>query len=84
MHTARSLYEYASNRVLRRSWLGRCFSLRFMDGALAVVFCVILCGGLITGSAARVHFSDFTVISALVALFSPVAADWCSPQPPGQ
>jgi IPT/TIG domain len=75
IHSARSLYEYAGNRVLRRSWLLMYISLPFIGGALAVVFYVILRGGLITGTAAQVNFFGFASISALVGLFSPEAAD---------
>jgi len=75
IHSARSLYEYAGNRVLRRSWLLMYFSLPFIGAALAVVFYVILRGGLITGTAAQVNFFGFAAISALVGLFSPEAAE---------
>jgi hypothetical protein len=75
IHSARSLYEYAGNRVLRRSWLLMYFFLPFIGAALAVVFYVILRGGLITGTAAQVNFFGFAAISALVGLFSPEAAE---------
>jgi hypothetical protein len=75
IHSARSLYEYAGNRVLRRSWLLMYFVLPFVGGALAVVFYVILRGGLVTGTAAQVNFFGFAAISALVGLFSPEAAE---------
>ena len=75
IHTARSLYEYAGNRVLRRSWLPMYIFLPFIGAGLAVVFYVILRGGLFTGAAAAVNFFGFAAISALVGLFSPEAAE---------
>jgi hypothetical protein len=92
IHSARSLYEYVGNRVLRRSWLVMYLSLPFIGGALAVVFYVILRGGLITGTAAEVNFFGFAAISALVGLFSPEAAEklkqifstLLAPDPPGR
>src|SRR5258708_21897674 len=75
LHSARSLYEYTGNRVLRRSWLLMYLSLPFVGGSLAVVFYVILRGGLITGTAAQVNFFGFAAIAALVGLFSPEAAE---------
>jgi hypothetical protein len=75
IHTARSLYEYAGNRVLRRSWLPMYIFLPFIGAALAVVFYVILRGGLFTGAAVAVNFFGFAAISALVGLFSPEAAE---------
>jgi len=73
IHCARSLYEYVGNRDLRRSWLLMYLSLPFIGGTLAVVFYVILRGGLVTGTAAQVNFFGFAAISALVGLFSPEA-----------
>jgi hypothetical protein len=92
VHSARSLYEYVGNRVLRRSWLLMYLSLPFIGGALAVVFYVILRGGLVTGTAAQVNFFGFAAISALVGLFSPEAAEklrqifstLLAPAPPGR
>jgi TRAP-type C4-dicarboxylate transport system permease small subunit len=75
IHSGRSLYEYAGNRILLRSWLWMYLSLPFIGGALAVLFYVILRGGLITGAAAEVNFYGFAAISALVGLFSPEAAE---------
>lgn len=75
IHCARSLYEYVGNRDLRRSWLLMYLSLPFIGGALAVVFYVILRGGLVTGTAAQVNFFGFAAISALVGLFSPEAVE---------
>ena len=49
--------------------------LPFIGGTLAVVFYVILRGGLVTGTAAQVNFFGFAAISALVGLFSPEAAE---------
>lgn len=92
IHSSRSLYEYAGNRLLRRSWLLMYFSLPFIGAALAVVFYVILRGGLITGTAAQINFFGFAAISALVGLFSPQAAEklkqifstLLAPDPPGK
>lgn len=92
VHSARSLYEYVGNRVLRRSWLLMYLALPFIGGALAVLFYVILRGGLITGTAAQVNFFGFAGISALVGLFSPEAAEklkqifstLLAPDPPGR
>lgn len=75
IHCLRSLYEYVGERELRRSWLLMYLCLPFIGGALAVVFYVILRGGLITGTAAQVNFFGFASISALVGLFSPEAAE---------
>jgi hypothetical protein len=77
IHSARSLYWYAGNRVLRRSWLLMYVYLPFIGSALAVVFYVILRGGLLTGeaTAAQVNFFGFAATSALVGLFSPEAAE---------
>jgi hypothetical protein len=75
IHSARSLYEYVGNRMLRRSWLLMYASLPFIGAALAVVFYVILRGGLITGTAAQVNVFGFAAVAALVGLFSPEAAE---------
>jgi IPT/TIG domain len=76
IHSARSLYWYAGNRVLRRSWLLMYLSLPFIGSALAVVFYIILRGGLLTGEAATaVNYFGFAATSALVGLFSPEAAE---------
>lgn len=74
LHSARSLYEYVGDRKLLRSWLLFYLSLPFIGGGLAVLFYLILRGGLITGSAAQVNFFGFAAISALVGLFTPEAA----------
>ena len=75
IHSARSLYSYVGNRILRRSWLLMYLTLPFIGSALAVVFYLILRGGLVTGTAAQVNFFGFAAISALVGLFSPEAAE---------
>jgi hypothetical protein len=75
IHSARSLYGYVGNRVMRRSWLLSYLSHPFIGGALAVVFYVILRGGLVTGTAAQVNFFGFASISALVGLFASQAAE---------
>jgi hypothetical protein len=77
IHSARSLYWYVGNRALRRSWLAMYLALPIIGSALAVVFCLILRGGLLTGEAtgAQVNFFGFAAISAMVGLFSPEAAE---------
>jgi hypothetical protein len=74
IHSARSLYEYVGDRRLLRSWLLFYLSLPFMGGGLAVLFYLILRGGLVTGAASQVNFFGFAAISALVGLFTPEAA----------
>lgn len=75
IHSARSLYGYVGNRIMRRSWLLSYLSHPFIGGALAVVFYLILRGGLVTGTAAQVNFFGFAAISALVGLFASQAAE---------
>ncbi len=74
LHSARSLYEYVGDRKLLRSWLLFYLSLPFVGSGLAVLFYLILRGGLVTGTAAQVNFYGFAAISALVGLFTPEAA----------
>ena len=74
IHSARSLYAYVGDRALLRSWLLFYLSLPFIGAGLAVLFYLILRGGLITGTAAEVNFFGFAAISALVGLFTPQAA----------
>ena len=75
IHSGRSLYEYTGSRTLRRSWLLMYLSLPFIGSALAVVFYVILRGGLITGSSVQANFFGFAAVAALVGLFSPEAME---------
>jgi hypothetical protein len=77
IHSARSLYWYAGNRSLRRSWLLMYVSLPFIGAALAVVFYIVLRGGLIAGqtTAAQLNAFGFAAVSVLVGLFSPEAAE---------
>lgn len=92
IHSARSLYAYVGNRTLLRSWLLFYLSLPFIGGGLAVLFYLILRGGLVTGTAAQVNFFGFAAISALVGLFTPEAAlklkqiftTLLAPTPPGR
>ena len=74
IHSARSLYAYVGDRALLRSWLLFYLSLPLIGAGLAVLFYLILRGGLITGTAAEVNFFGFAAISALVGLFTPQAA----------
>jgi hypothetical protein len=77
IHSLRSLYWYAGNRVLRRSWTLMYFFLPLVGSALAMVFYVILRGGLLTGeaTASQVNVYGFAATSTLVGLFSPEAAE---------
>ncbi len=77
IHSTRSLYWYIGNRVLRRSWIAMYFTLPLIGSALAIVFCLILRGGLLTGETTgqQVNFFGFSAIAALVGLFSPEAAE---------
>jgi hypothetical protein len=92
IHCARSLYAYVGNRILLRSWLLFYLSLPFIGAGLAVLFYLILRGGLVTGTAAQVNFFGFAAISALVGLFTPEAAlklkqiftTLLAPTPPGR
>ncbi len=76
VHSARSLYWYVGNRRLTRSWLVMYISLPFVGAALAVVFYLVLRGGLLpSGSgASSVNVFGFAATSALVGLFTPQAA----------
>jgi hypothetical protein len=92
IHSARSLYAYVGNRTLLRSWVLFYLSLPFIGAGLAVLFYLILRGGLVTGTAAQVNFFGFAAISALVGLFTPEAAlklkqiftTLLAPTPPGR
>jgi hypothetical protein len=77
IHSLRSLYWYIGNRVLRRSWLVMYLALPLIGSALAIVFCLVLRGGLLVGEGAgtQINFFGFAAISALVGLFSPEAAE---------
>jgi len=92
IHSARSLYAYVGSRILLRSWLLFYLSLPLIGAGLAVLFYLILRGGLVTGTAAQVNFFGFAAISALVGLFTPEAAlklqqifaTLLAPTPPGR
>ncbi len=73
IHSSRSLYTYTGNRILLRSWLLMYLSLPFVGSALAVIFYVVLRGGLVSGAAAQVNVFGFAAAAALVGLFSPEA-----------
>jgi IPT/TIG domain len=76
IHSARSVYWYVGNRKFRRSWILMYLALPFIGGALAVLFYLILRGGLITGQAtAQVNVFGFTAIAALAGLFSSQGAE---------
>jgi IPT/TIG domain len=77
LHTLRSLYWYVGNRTLKMSWLLMYFLLPLIGASLAVVFYVVLRGGLISPSAGSNAVSPygFAAVAALVGLFSPQAAD---------
>jgi hypothetical protein len=77
IHSTPSLYWYIGNRNLRYSWLVMYVSPPFIGGALAVVFYIVLRGGLVAGqtTAAQLNVFGFAAVSALVGLFSPEAAE---------
>ncbi len=77
IHSLRSLYWYIGNRVLRRSWLAMYLALPIIGSALAIVFGLVLRGGLLVGegTGTQINFYGFAAISALVGLFSPEAAE---------
>lgn len=77
IHSTRSLYWYIGNRVLRRSWIAMYITLPIIGAALAIVFTLILRGGLLSGETpgGQVNFFGFSAIAALVGLFSPEAAE---------
>jgi hypothetical protein len=77
LHSIRSLYWYVGNRALKRSWLTMYVCLPFVGAAMAVVFYLVLRGGLVPaqGGAGDVNVFGFAAVSALVGLFSPQAAE---------
>ena len=77
LHTLRSLYWYVGNRNLKMSWLLMYFLLTLIGASLAVVFYVVLRGGLISPTAGNSAVSPygFGAVAALVGLFSSQAAD---------
>ena len=77
LHALRSLYWYVGNRNLKMSWLLMYFLLPLIGASLAVVFYVVLRGGLISPTAGNSAVSPygFGAVAALVGLFSPQAAD---------
>jgi len=75
IHSGRSLYEFVGSRSLRRSWMLMYLSLPFIGGGLAVIFYLILRGGLVTGTSGQVNYFGFAAIAAMVGLFSPQAVE---------
>jgi hypothetical protein len=77
LHALRSLSWYVGNRNLKMSWLLMYFLLPLIGASLAVVFYVVLRGGLISPTAGNNAVSPygFGAVAALVGLFSPQAAD---------
>ena len=77
IHSVRSCYWYIGNRVLRRSWIAMYLTLPIIGSTLAIVFCLILRGGLLVGGATgeQVNFFGFAAVAALIGLFSPEAAE---------
>jgi hypothetical protein len=76
LHGLRSLYWYIGNRALRRSWLTMYLCLPFVGSAMAVVFYLVLRGGLVPGGGGSdVNAFGFAAVSALVGLFSSQAAE---------
>jgi len=77
LHGTRSLYWYVGNRTLKRSWLTMYLCLPFVGSAMAVVFYIVLRGGLVPaeGGPGTVNVFGFAAVAALVGLFSPQAAE---------
>jgi len=77
LHSMRSLYWYVGNRALKRSWLTMYLCLPFIGSAMAVVFYIVLRGGLVPaqGGPGAVNVFGFAAVAALVGLFSPQAAE---------
>ena len=77
LHSTRSLYWYVGNRALKRSWLTMYLCLPFVGSAMAVVFYIVLRGGLVPaqGGPGAVNVFGFAAVAALVGLFSPQAAE---------
>ncbi|HKY27308.1 MAG TPA: IPT/TIG domain-containing protein [Pyrinomonadaceae bacterium] len=75
MHSLRSLYWYAGNRMLVWSWLGLYLLLPFTGAILAVIFYFVVRGGFFSPQASFENTSPFgfAALSALVGLFSPQA-----------
>jgi hypothetical protein len=59
LHAIRSLYWYVGNRTLKMSWLLMYFLLPLIGASLAVVFYVVLRGGLISPTAGTSAVSPY-------------------------
>jgi hypothetical protein len=72
VHTLRSFYWYVGNRDLKWSWMLMYLLVPAVGALLAVVFYVVLRGGLISGEASSTAVSPFgfAAIAGLVGLFS--------------
>lgn len=72
LHALRSLYQYVGNRQLRRSWLLMYLSVPLVGALLALLFYIVLRGGLVTtqASSTDLNIYGFAAIAALVGLFS--------------
>jgi hypothetical protein len=72
IHTLRSLYWYVGNRSFRRSWLLLYPCVPVVGSALAVIFYIVVRGGLLSTQVASTDLNPygFAAIAALVGLFS--------------
>lgn len=72
LHAVRSLYWYVGNRAARRSWLLFYVCVPLVGALLALIFYVVLRGGLLSSqvSATDVNPYGFCAVSALVGLFA--------------
>jgi hypothetical protein len=72
VHTLRSFYFYVGNRYLKWSWMLMYVLTPVVGSVLAVVFYVVLRGGLISGQANSTAVSPFgfAAVAGLVGLFS--------------
>lgn len=74
IHALRSLYWYVGNRDLVESWVPMYFTLPFSGAAVAVVFYLIIRGGLFTFSINKDISLVVVAIAAITGLFSQQAA----------
>jgi hypothetical protein len=79
VHTATSYADYVGNRELRRSWIWWLLLRAPISMALALVFYLLLRGGLLTGVDTQtvevLNPYGFAAISALVGMFTKQATD---------
>jgi hypothetical protein len=72
VHSLRSFYWYVGNRDLKWSWMLMYLMVPVVGALIAVVFYVVLRGGLISGQASSAAVSPFgfAAVAGLVGLFS--------------